>query len=198
VNQAEIDALNEQVDEVVEDEEDIASREKTKSEWAALEKLVGSEPRLQQVAATWSSTSRRALGGWQGHDRVHEPRHLRAALQRHRHPAARLARRRPEKGAIKIVMTGSAADKALAAAAPLQQAGQESAWKSASRTRRPAEAGDRARHVADRLRCAVLHTMYVDKPMKGHNLMQAIARVNRCSRTSRAAWWWITSASPTS
>jgi len=50
VNQAEIDALNEQVDEVVEDEEDIATREKTKSQWATLEKLVGAEPRLQQVA----------------------------------------------------------------------------------------------------------------------------------------------------
>jgi type I restriction enzyme R subunit len=50
VNQAEIDALNAQVDEVFEDEEDMATREKTKSEWAALEKLVGSEPRLQQVA----------------------------------------------------------------------------------------------------------------------------------------------------
>jgi len=50
VNQAEIDTLNEQVEEVVEDEEDIVSREKTKGEWAALEKLVGSEPRLQQVA----------------------------------------------------------------------------------------------------------------------------------------------------
>lgn len=37
-------------DTVVEDEEDIASREKTKSEWAALEKLVGAEPRLAQVA----------------------------------------------------------------------------------------------------------------------------------------------------
>ena len=50
VNQAEIDALNERVDEVVEDEEDIASREKTKSEWAALVKLVGAAPRLAQVA----------------------------------------------------------------------------------------------------------------------------------------------------
>ena len=49
--EAEIDALNEQVDEVVEDEEDIASREKTKSEWAALEKLVGAQPRIDQVAA---------------------------------------------------------------------------------------------------------------------------------------------------
>ena len=36
VNQAEIDALNAQVDEVIEDEEDITAREKTKSDWAAL------------------------------------------------------------------------------------------------------------------------------------------------------------------
>jgi type I restriction enzyme R subunit len=84
VNQAEIDALNEQVDEVVEDEEDIASREKTKSEWAALEKLVGSEPRLQQVARDLIQhfEARVSRGGWQGHDRLHEPRHLRPALQR--------------------------------------------------------------------------------------------------------------------
>jgi type I restriction enzyme R subunit len=40
------------------------------------------------------------------------------------------------------------------------------------------------------------HTMYVDKPMKGHNLMQAIARVNRVFKNKPAAWWWITSASP--
>jgi hypothetical protein len=41
------------------------------------------------------------------------------------------------------------------------------------------------------------HTMYVDKPMKGHNLMQAIARGSTgCLKTSRAAWWSITSALP--
>ena len=43
-----------------------------------------------------------------------------------------------------------------------------------------------------------LHTMYVDKPMRGHGLMQAIARVNRVFRTSRAAWSSTTSAWPTS
>ena len=43
-----------------------------------------------------------------------------------------------------------------------------------------------------------LHTMYLDKPMRGHGLMQAIARVNRVFRTSRAAWWWITWGWPTS
>lgn len=42
--------LNKEVEEVIEDEEDIASRERTKSKWAALEKLVGAEPRLKEVA----------------------------------------------------------------------------------------------------------------------------------------------------
>ena len=51
VNQAEIDALNAKVDEVIEDEEDLTAREKTKSDWAALTKLVGAQPRLEQVAA---------------------------------------------------------------------------------------------------------------------------------------------------
>jgi type I restriction enzyme R subunit len=60
VNQAEIDTLNEQVDESVEDEEDIASREKTKSEWAALEKLVGAEPRCSKWPRPGCSTSRPA------------------------------------------------------------------------------------------------------------------------------------------
>ncbi len=51
IGQAEIETLSHQVEEVVEDEEDPAVREKTKSEWAALAKLVGATPRLQQVAA---------------------------------------------------------------------------------------------------------------------------------------------------
>jgi type I restriction enzyme R subunit len=39
-----------------------------------------------------------------------------------------------------------------------------------------------------------LTTMYVDKPMRDHSLMQAIARVNRVFKDSRAGWWWTTSA----
>ncbi|MDQ6961751.1 MAG: type I restriction endonuclease subunit R, partial [Mariprofundaceae bacterium] len=50
IKQAEIEALNEDVDEVIEDEESLSVREQTKSKWAALEKLVGSEPRMAQVA----------------------------------------------------------------------------------------------------------------------------------------------------
>ena len=50
INRAEIEELNDEVEEVIEDEEDVTLRERTKSKWAALEKLVGSEPRLKEVA----------------------------------------------------------------------------------------------------------------------------------------------------
>ena len=82
-------------------------------------------------------------------------------------------------GQMKIVMTGSASD-------PLewQQHIRNKARRDAlaKRFKDPADAFrlvHRARYVVDRIRCAALHTMYVDKPMRGHGLMQAIARVNR-------------------
>ena len=50
INRELIDELSDQVDDVVEDEEDVGQREKTKGEWSRLEKLVGAGPRLQQVA----------------------------------------------------------------------------------------------------------------------------------------------------
>ncbi|MCF7971589.1 MAG: type I restriction endonuclease subunit R, partial [Methylococcaceae bacterium] len=51
LNHADIEALSSQVDDVIEDEEDVGLREKTKGEWSRLEKLVGAGPRLKQVAA---------------------------------------------------------------------------------------------------------------------------------------------------
>ena len=51
INRADIDALNKDVDEAIEDEEDVAAREKTKGRWAELTKPVASEPRLAEVAA---------------------------------------------------------------------------------------------------------------------------------------------------
>ena len=50
INRDEIDALNQDVEEVLEDEEDVAARESTKGRWAELAKLVGAEPRLKEVA----------------------------------------------------------------------------------------------------------------------------------------------------
>ena len=181
VNQAEIDTLNEQVEEVVEDEEDIVSREKTKGEWAALEKLVGSEPRLQQVArdliehfeARLSVLDGKAMIVCMSRDICAHLYNAIVSLRPDWHSDD------PELGAIKIVMTGSATDKAL-----LQPHLYSKQVKKRLETR--------FKDVKDPLKLVIVrdmwltgfdapccHTMYIDKPMKGHNLMQAIARVNR-------------------
>ena len=181
VKQAEIDVLNALVEEVVEDEEDLASREKTKSEWAALEKLVGAEPRLAQVAKdlvehfeTRSATlDGKAMIVCMSRDICAQLYQAITALRPDWHDAD------PEKGAIKVVMTGSATDRALL---------QPHLTTKTAKT----NLGKRFKKPDDPLRLVIVrdmwltgfdapccHTMYVDKPMKGHNLMQAMARVNR-------------------
>lgn len=181
VKQAKIDALNEQVDEVVEDEEDIASREKTKSEWAALEKLVGAEPRLAQVAKdlvehfeTRSATlDGKAMIVCMSRDICAQLYKAIVTLRPDWHDDD------PEKGAIKVVMTGSAADKELL------QPHLYSKQVKKRLEKRFKDAKDPLKLVIVRdmwltgFDAPCCHTMYVDKPMKGHNLMQAIARVNR-------------------
>lgn len=184
VNQAEIDALNAQVDEVIEDEEDIAAREKTKGEWAQLTKLVGAKPRLEQVAAdlvghfeTRTATLEgKAMIVCMSRDICAELYNEIVALRPEWHDDD------PEKGAIKVVMTGSAADKELL---------QPHLYSKQVKKRLEA----RFKNPDDPLKLVLVrdmwltgfdapccHTMYVDKPMKGHNLMQAIARVNRVFR----------------
>ena len=181
VNQAEIDALNEQVDEVVEDEEDIATREKTKSQWATLEKLVGAEPRLQQVARDLVEHFETRSAALDGKGMIvcmsHEIcAHLYNAIVTLR-PAWHSDD--PEQGAIKVVMTGSAADK------PLLQPHLYTKQIKKRLEKRFKDAKDPLKLVIVRdmwltgFDVPCCHTMYVDKPMKGHNLMQAIARVNR-------------------
>lgn len=188
VNQGGIDALNEQVDEVVDDEEDIASREKTKSEWAALEKLVGSEPRLKQVARDLVQHFEARLSVVDGKAMiVCMSRNICVQLYNticlgdENNPPLRPEWHSidAEKGAIKVVMTGSAADKDLL---------QPHLYSKQMKKRLEA----RFKDTKDPLKLVIVcdmwltgfdapccHTMYIDKPMKGHNLMQAIARVNR-------------------
>ncbi|MGL6159746.1 type I restriction endonuclease subunit R [Microbulbifer sp.] len=181
VNQAEIDALNAQVDEVIEDEEDIAAREKTKSEWTQLAKLVGAEPRLAQVASDLVQHFETRTATLEGKGMVVcMSRDICAGL----YNAITALRPEwhdpdPEKGTIKIVMTGSAADKELLQPHLYSQQVKKRLEK-------------RFKDPKDPLRLVIVrdmwltgfdapccHTMYVDKPMRGHNLMQAIARVNR-------------------
>ncbi|RUO29229.1 DEAD/DEAH box helicase [Aliidiomarina sedimenti] len=181
LNHAEIALLSEQVDEVIEDEEDLNSREKTKGEWSRLEKLVGATPRLSEVAAdlvehfeTRNATMYgKAMIVAMSRDICAHLYNEILALRPDWHSDD------PEKGAIKIVITGSASDKPLL---------QPHIYN--KKTKKRLE--KRFKDVNDPLKLVIVrdmwltgfdapccHTMYVDKPMKGHNLMQAIARVNR-------------------
>ncbi len=181
----ELALLDEEVDELAEDEEE-STQAQLKSRWAALEKVVGATPRIASVAADLVTHFEARMqanmsDGYGGKAMV-------VAMSRDIcvHLYDEIVRLRPdwhnadpEQGVIKVVMTGSASDKALLR--PHIYSGQ---------VKKRLE--KRFKDPADPLRLVVVrdmwltgfdapcvHTMYVDKPMKGHNLMQAIARVNR-------------------
>jgi type I restriction enzyme R subunit len=181
INQEQIEALNDDVDEVLEDEEETNVREKTKSKWAALEKLVGSQPRIEQIAKDLVSHFEERTDTFPGKAMiVGMSRDICVDIYN------AIVAIRPDwhsddtaKGAIKVVMTGSASDKAA-----LQPHIHDKKTKKLFESR--------FKDIDDRLKLVIVrdmwltgfdapccHTMYIDKPMKGHNLMQAIARVNR-------------------
>ncbi|MFP8846132.1 type I restriction endonuclease subunit R [Shewanella baltica] len=181
INQAEIEELNDQVEDEIGEEEETASREQIKSQWATLEKLVGAEPRIQQVAldlvnhfSTRSETfpGKAMIVAMSREICVDLYNAIVAIKPEWHHPD-------PDKGAIKIVMTGSASDKEK-----MQPHIHD------KKTKKLFE--KRYKDTQDELQLVIVrdmwltgfdapccHTMYIDKPMKGHNLMQAIARVNR-------------------
>lgn len=181
INQTEMEALNDDVEEVIEDEEDIAAREKTKSHWAALEKLVGSAPRIELVGKDLVAHFEKRIAAMTGKGMIVcmsreicvDMYNAIVAIKPEWHDTD------TSKGAIKIVMTGSASDKEKL---------QPHIYN--KETKKLFE--KRFKDVNDPLQLVIVrdmwltgfdapncHTMYIDKPMKGHNLMQAIARVNR-------------------
>ncbi|MBA4212002.1 MAG: DEAD/DEAH box helicase, partial [Polaromonas sp.] len=173
-------SIDDEVDELAEDEEE-STQAKLKSRWAALEKIVGAEPRVASVADD-------LVAHFEERSTAQSGKAMVVAMSRDIcvHLYNEIIKLRPdwhdpdpEKGAIKIVMTGSASDKALLR--PHIYDG-----KVKKRLEK------RFKDPADPLRLVIVrdmwltgfdapcvHTLYVDKPMKGHNLMQAIARVNR-------------------
>ncbi len=183
---SELPAIDDQVDELAEDEED-DQQSRLKSRWTALEKVVGAEPRIQSVAAdlvkhfeerNQGLVSMRQMPGkamvvaMSREICVHLYNEI-IALRPEWHDED------PEKGAIKIVMTGSASDKALLR--PHIYSGQlkkrlEKRFKDPFDPLKLVIVRDMWLTGFD---APCVHTLYVDKPMKGHNLMQAIARVNR-------------------
>ena len=182
-----MEALNDEVEEVIEDEEDVATRESTKSKWAALEKLVGSEPRMALVGKDLvahfenriSTMPGKAMAVCMSREICVDLYDAIIAIKPEWHGAPLGTAADPTKGAIKIVMTGSASDKEK-----LQPHIHNKETKKLFEKR--------FKDVNDPLKIVIVrdmwltgfdapncHTMYIDKPMKGHNLMQAIARVNR-------------------
>ncbi len=161
--------------------EEIERTEKLKTKWAQLEAVVGADKRVNQIAEDIVAHFEQRLEALEGKAMiVCMSRRICVDLYRE------LARLRPDwqdeddgRGAMKVVMTGSASD-------PLD-------WQPHIRNKARREAlAQRFRDPDDPLKIVLvrdmwltgfdapsLHTMYVDKPMRGHGLMQAIARVNR-------------------
>jgi type I restriction enzyme, R subunit len=163
------------------DQEDLTTTQKAKAKWTQLEALVGSENRIRRIAKDIIThfEQRQAVFNGKGMI-VTMSRRIAATLYQ------AILDLKPEwhsdalnEGTIKVVMTSASSDGALIA--------KHHTTKEQRRT-----LAERMKDPKDALKLVIvrdmwltgfdapsLHTLYVDKPMKGHNLMQAITRVNR-------------------
>ncbi|MHB8260357.1 MAG: type I restriction endonuclease subunit R [Bacteroidia bacterium] len=173
--------LVEEFDRELEEDEEVTDKQRAKAKWAKLEAIVGNQDRIKNLAKD-------IITHFGQRQAVFEGKAMIVAMSRR--IAADLYKEiialKPEwhnddlsKGVIKVVMTASSSD------------GVEMQKHHTTKTQRKALA-DRMKDEADPLKLVIvrdmwltgfdspcLHTLYVDKPMRGHNLMQAIARVNR-------------------
>ena len=197
INQAEIEQLSDQVEEIFEDEESVVLREAAKSKWAALEKLVGAEPRIKEVAADLIRHFEARQGAVEGKAMiVAMSRHICVdlfdaivALRPHwkgtlepSKDADKPSHYSPDDGAIRVVMTGSAADDAKLRPHIYNASSKKVLEKRFKDPKDPLKIVIVRDMWLTGFDVPCLHTMYVDKPMRNHNLMQAIARVNRVFR----------------
>jgi type I restriction enzyme, R subunit len=179
--------IDAEIEELTEDDAE-NERERIKRKWATVEALVGADKRLTMVATDLVRHFENRIDAMNGKAMVVcMSRRICVSLYKH------IVRLRPDwhsdddaAGTIKVVMTGSAADP------------QEWQPHIGTKTRRDLLA-KRAKDPKNGLQLVIvrdmwltgfdapsMHTMYIDKPMKGHGLMQAIARVNRVFRDKPA------------
>lgn len=172
--------IDQRIDEVTEEDE-LTERQQRFAKWTQQEAIVGSDKRLKQIAAD-------IVKHFEQRSEIIEGKGMIVCMSRRICVALfdEIIKVRPNwnsgednKGIIKVIMTGSSSD-------PLE-------WQEHIRNKsRRKLIGDRLRDPNDELKLVIvrdmwltgfdapcLHTLYVDKPMTGHNLMQAIARVNR-------------------
>jgi type I restriction enzyme R subunit len=175
--------IDPEFEEVTEGEE-VERKEKLKTRWAQLEAIVGAGKRLRLVAQDVVEHFEKRLEALDGKAMV-VCMSRRICMDLH----DEIIKLRPrwhdpddDRGALKVVMTGNASE------------GPRVAGHARNKVRREALA-KRFRDPGDPFRIVIvrdmwltgfdapsLHTMYLDKPMRGHGLMQAIARVNRVFR----------------
>jgi len=163
------------------DQEDLTNTQKAKSKWTQLEALVGSENRINQIAKDIIEHFEQRQAVFEGKGMiVTMSRRIAANLYE------AIIKLKPEwhsdelnKGVIKVVMTSASSDG--------PKISKHHTTKEQRRT-----LAERMKNPDDELQLVIvrdmwltgfdapsMHTLYIDKPMKGHNLMQAIARVNR-------------------
>lgn len=179
-NDKEKERFDEQFEEVTEGEE-LTARQKFKARWTRLEAIVGEEDRIARIAEDIVDHFEQRAAVMEGKAMiVCMSRRICVDLYN------AIIRLKPEwddvddaKGCLKVIMTGSASD--------------PDTWQQHIRNKPRRKAiGERMKNPADNLKMVIvrdmwltgfdvpcLHTMYIDKLMRGHTLMQAIARVNR-------------------
>ena len=179
-NEDEKVSLDEQFEELTEGEE-LSNRQQMRAKWTRLEAIVGNPNRLQKIAED-------LVYHFEQRNAVLDGKAMIVCMSRRIcvELYEAITKIRPlwhsdddDKGTVKVIMTGSSSD-ALNMQSHIR-----------NKPRRKA-IGDRLKNPNDPLKLVIvrdmwltgfdapcLHTLYVDKPMRGHNLMQAIARVNR-------------------
>lgn len=169
------------LDKELENDSELSEKQKAKAKWSKLEAIVGNRNRIENLA-------RDIVTHFEARQSVFDGKGMIVAMSRRIAVALyeAIVKIKPEwhdeslsKGAIKVIMTAASDD------------GEAMALHHTTKEQRKALA-ERVKDTADPLKLVIvrdmwltgfdapcLHTLYVDKPMRGHNLMQAIARVNR-------------------
>jgi len=178
------DEGKELVKELDDDLSELDENQKAKAKWTRLEALIGSKNRIKEVAAD-------IVAHFEKRQEVFEGKGMIVSMSRRIAVELydEIIKLRPawhnddlDKGMIKVVMTASSSDGAKMA-------------KHHTSKKQRRDLANRMKDVNDELKLVIvrdmwltgfdapsMHTLYIDKPMRGHNLMQAIARVNRVYR----------------
>uniref|UniRef100_E6PF36 type I site-specific deoxyribonuclease n=1 Tax=mine drainage metagenome TaxID=410659 RepID=E6PF36_9ZZZZ len=178
--------LDESFEDITEGQEEDEKR-RAASRWSQIEALIGADARIEEIAGDIVEHFERRQKGFDFEGKamiVCMSRRICARLYQ------AIVARRPEwhddsdeRGVLKVVMTGSAADE------PALQRHIRNKSRRRAIEKRFKDPADALKLVIVRdmwltgFDVPALHTMYVDKPMKGHSLVQAIARVNRVFKT---------------